>query len=138
VAKGLTVKQRRFVEAYMGKAMGNATEAARLAGYKGNRVTLAKVGEENLKKPQIKKAITALQKRETKRARKTRDDILESLERDIDQEENAKVRHSAIDLWNKMQGHYNHTQRVEFKDLSAPDRAIRVREIIAEVREHSD
>lgn len=31
---GLTEKQRRFVEAYAGPAMGNATEAARLAGYK--------------------------------------------------------------------------------------------------------
>jgi hypothetical protein len=29
----LTLKQRRFVEAYLGRANGNATEAARLAGY---------------------------------------------------------------------------------------------------------
>lgn len=29
----MTEKQRRFVEAYMGDAAGNATEAARLAGY---------------------------------------------------------------------------------------------------------
>jgi len=29
----LTEKQRKFVEAYMGKAKGNATEAVRLAGY---------------------------------------------------------------------------------------------------------
>lgn len=53
----LTEKQRRFVEAYMGKARGNATEAARLAGYKGNRETLASVGKENLRKPQIREAI---------------------------------------------------------------------------------
>lgn len=31
----LTEKQRRFVEAYMGAAAGNASEAARVAGYKG-------------------------------------------------------------------------------------------------------
>ena len=30
----ITFKQRRFVEAYMGKANGNATEAARISGYK--------------------------------------------------------------------------------------------------------
>lgn len=53
----LTEKQRRFVEAYMGAARGNATEAARLAGYKGNDVTLAAVGSENLRKPQIAQAI---------------------------------------------------------------------------------
>jgi phage terminase small subunit len=31
--EGLTEKRRRFVEAYMGQAKGNATEAARIAGY---------------------------------------------------------------------------------------------------------
>lgn len=30
----LTLKQQLFVEAYLGKANGNATEAARIAGYK--------------------------------------------------------------------------------------------------------
>jgi phage terminase small subunit len=29
----LTLKQRRFVEAYCGEAAGNATQAAKLAGY---------------------------------------------------------------------------------------------------------
>jgi phage terminase small subunit len=53
----LTEKQRRFVEAYMGQARGNATEAARLAGYKGSDPTLGQVGNENLKKPEIIKAI---------------------------------------------------------------------------------
>lgn len=33
MGRKLTHKQRRFVEAYMGEACGNATEAARLAGY---------------------------------------------------------------------------------------------------------
>jgi hypothetical protein len=53
----LTEKQRRFVEAYMGEAAGNATEAARLAGYKGNAHTLANVGAENLRKPEITAAV---------------------------------------------------------------------------------
>lgn len=53
----LTEKQRKFVEAYMGKANGNATEAARLAGYSGNRVTLEAMGRENLGKPRIAEAI---------------------------------------------------------------------------------
>jgi len=53
----LTYKQRAFVEHYLGDAQWNATEAARMAGYKGNRVTLATVGSANLRKPQIRKHI---------------------------------------------------------------------------------
>lgn len=53
----LTEKQRRFVEAYMGEAAGNATEAARLAGYKGNANQLGSIGTENLQKPAIQEAI---------------------------------------------------------------------------------
>jgi hypothetical protein len=49
----LTLKQELFVEAYLGAAKGNATEAARLAGYKGSDQTLAQVGAENLRKPHI-------------------------------------------------------------------------------------
>jgi phage terminase small subunit len=47
----LSQKQKLFVEAYL--VNPNATEAARKAGYKGNDVTLASVGAENLRKPQI-------------------------------------------------------------------------------------
>ncbi len=47
----LTQKQVKFIEAYL--ATGNATEAAKTAGYSGNRVTLGAVGGENLKKPLI-------------------------------------------------------------------------------------
>lgn len=54
---GLTRKQSLFVEAYTGQARGNATEAARLAGYKGNQKTLEAVGRENLGKPRIREAI---------------------------------------------------------------------------------
>jgi hypothetical protein len=49
----LTGLQRAFVDAYMGDARFNATEAAARAGYQGDRVTLASVGSENLRKPQI-------------------------------------------------------------------------------------
>jgi len=53
----LTQKQRLFVEAYVGEARGNATEAARLAGYKGNSSTLGAVGYENLQRSVIIEAI---------------------------------------------------------------------------------
>lgn len=50
----LTPKQRRFVDLYD----GNATEAARLAGYKGSADVLNQVGYENLRKPEVLAAIT--------------------------------------------------------------------------------
>lgn len=51
----LTIKQQTFVAEYL--KTGNATEAARRAGYSGNDVTLGRVGADNLKKPQIQGAI---------------------------------------------------------------------------------
>ncbi len=45
----LTLKQLKFVDAYLGKANGNATEAARIAGYAVPR----QQGHENLTKPDI-------------------------------------------------------------------------------------
>lgn len=50
--EGLTTKQRLFVETYLSNGF-NATDAARVAGYKGNDTTLSAVGYENLRKPQI-------------------------------------------------------------------------------------
>ena len=58
----LTEKQRRFVEAFMGEAAGNATQAARLAGYRGNDHTLKSIATENLSKLVIAEAIEKLQK----------------------------------------------------------------------------
>lgn len=53
MANGLTVKQQRFVDFYI--ETGNATEAARKAGYKKPNPQ----GSENLAKPSIKAAIDA-------------------------------------------------------------------------------
>lgn len=50
---GLTLKQRDFCLALDGEARGNATEAARIARYEGNNVTLGAVAAENLQKPKI-------------------------------------------------------------------------------------
>ena len=49
----LTPKQRRFVEAYK----GNATEAARLAGYSGDDNVLGVTGYDLLRNPKIFHAI---------------------------------------------------------------------------------
>lgn len=47
----LTTKQQAWINEYL--ISWNATDAARKAGYKGNDATLAVVGHENLRKPNI-------------------------------------------------------------------------------------
>lgn len=63
--KKLTPKQQLFVSEYL--KTGNATEAARKAGYKGNDVTLSSVGKENLRKPLISRAIEERQQKRNDR-----------------------------------------------------------------------
>jgi hypothetical protein len=53
----LSLKQRRFIDAYLGSARGNGTEAARIAGYKGNAATLSQIASQNLRKRLISSAI---------------------------------------------------------------------------------
>ncbi len=56
----LTAKQKGFVAAFTSLARGNATEAAKLAGYAATkRSTLAEIGRENLRKPGIASAVEA-------------------------------------------------------------------------------
>jgi phage terminase small subunit len=71
----LTGKQRKFIDSYLGDARFNATQAARLAGYSGNDVTLGAVGAENLKKPQIAEAIQM----RLKEAQMSADEVLSEL-----------------------------------------------------------
>ena len=61
----LTLKQETFVSEYL--KTGNATEAARRAGYKGNDNTLAQVGNENLKKPKVVELIKSREAERSKR-----------------------------------------------------------------------
>ena len=56
-ARGLTRKQRRFIDAYMGEAKGNGTMAATLAGYAGSYQTLSSVACGLLKNPNIQRAM---------------------------------------------------------------------------------
>lgn len=53
----LTGKQQVFIDSYLSNGF-NATEAARHAGYKGNDVTLASIGYQNLRKLQIASEIS--------------------------------------------------------------------------------
>jgi len=53
---GLSLRQQLFVEYYLGNR-GNATDAARQAGYKGSANVLGVQGHENLRNPKIQAAI---------------------------------------------------------------------------------
>lgn len=60
MSRALTDKQRLFVEAYLGEAGLNATQAARLAGYKAkDDANFAVIGSENLRIPKIAAYIAA-------------------------------------------------------------------------------
>lgn len=69
----LTDKQALFIKHYV--ATLNATEAARLAGYKGNDHTLQVIGSENLLKPVIREEIDKLLNKRTMPA----DEVLQRL-----------------------------------------------------------
>jgi phage terminase small subunit len=73
-AHKLTAKQRRFVDAYLGEARFNGTEAARIAGYAKPAIQ----AHENLRKPYIQQYVaTVLQESEL-----TRDVVLALVQED--------------------------------------------------------
>lgn len=88
---GLTLKQKKFVEFYI--QLGNATEAAKSAGYSDK--TAYRTGADNLKKPQIQKAIQKIMDEEDeKRVVQAKEalQILSSIARgEIEEEEIAVI-----------------------------------------------
>jgi len=103
----LSERERRFVEAYMGPAAGNGTEAARLAGYKGTAKVLAVQSTRLLAKANVQSAIAA--RREALESQsiadaKERREILTTIARSSESDANARIR--AIDVANKMDGLY--------------------------------
>jgi phage terminase small subunit len=75
--KALTVRERRFVDAYLGGARGNATQAALTAGYTRNYGSARTLGARLFAKVHIRSAIEARVARETNAA------ILNAEERDV-------------------------------------------------------
>ena len=70
----LTEKERAFVAAYVGEAKGNATQAARLAGYTGSENAVAVMGSTLLRKAKIAQAL------EVFRMATTRASIMDAVE----------------------------------------------------------
>jgi len=127
MVRKLSPKQRAFVEAYA----GNGTEAARIAGYKGNDVTLCSMGKENLRKPHIWVAIQARGKDEADSRIATRaerqafwTDVVRGVvtdsggngEADIITRPDMKDRLRAAELLGKSEGDF-----IERKEISGPE-----------------
>jgi phage terminase small subunit len=64
----LSERERRFIEAYMGPAAGNGTEAARLAGYTGTPKVLAVQATRLLSKAKVQAEIAARQQARCEKA----------------------------------------------------------------------
>lgn len=97
----LTGLQAAFVDAYTGPARGNATEAARIAGYSGNDVVLGQIGSKNMHKPHIAQAIAA----KTESRGIESDGILDAIHRiAMDDAERTSDRLKALELLGKHLG----------------------------------
>lgn len=82
MAHDLTPKQQRFAEEYLVDL--NATQAAKRAGFKGNDVTLASIGFEYLRKPQIALFIQAEMDKRSKKTSITADYVLSKIKETIE------------------------------------------------------
>lgn len=103
----LTMKQKKFVAEYL--KTGNATEAARRAGYKGTDTTLKQVGSENLAKPYIKAMVEKANAKRDSRLELEADwelkqciDILEECRREGD----LKTAIQAVNTIGKLRGKF--------------------------------
>lgn len=142
----LTGKQQAFVEAYIGQAAGNATEACRLAGYKGSKSALGKQGHDNLNNPKIAAALYEATAHLRQHNLMLAEERLKLLARLASGEEpdtfvtkdgwesgpcKADTRIRAIQEMNKMQGSYlqqvEHTHRVVRMDDNVPTHEIEAR-----------
>ncbi len=106
----LTTKQKAFVAAYD----GNATEAARAAGYSGSDATLATAGYRLMRHAEVRAAINAREEGALAPLVLTREERQELWSRmAMDEKLDASVRLRASELLGKSQADF--TERVEIK-----------------------
>ena len=110
MAKGktLSLKERRFIDAYLGSANGNGTEAVLAAGYQQSRKVAGVTSAQLLAKPRIRQEV------ERRQAARTAVAILTADERDVILSRlaslsklNAKDRIAAIKELNKCTGRHS-------------------------------
>ena len=109
----LTAKQQIFVMEYLNDC--NATQAAIRAGYSSR--TAYSIGQENLKKPEIRQAIdTAMKERRSKliATREQRQEFWTAVMTDTEQDMRSRLR--ASELLAKSEGDF--TEKVQVQDTS--------------------
>jgi hypothetical protein len=106
----LTIKQRLFVDYYLGISAGNGVDAARRAGYRGSPNVLHVIACDNLRKPTIKAAIADA----LKKSAMQRDEWLSRLSTLARQEPDRADPVGALQLLGRYYGWLNrHDRRVE-------------------------
>jgi phage terminase small subunit len=119
----LTEKQRRFVEAFTGEAQGNATKAAKLAGYSGDEKALAVRGAEIVRNRKVQQAIEEARASVTSEAIATREERQTFLTRTMrDGGIEPKDRIKACEVLGKMQGDF-----IEKHEVKHEGRAVVIR-----------
>lgn len=106
--KKLSIKEQAFVTAFLGKARGNITEAAKLAGYGKNRTTNSALGSRLLGKVWIQRAITERTEKAERKAvldADARDALLSTIASDPHEE--TRDRLSAVKELNKVTGRHS-------------------------------
>lgn len=99
----LTPKQQRFVDEYLIDL--NATQAAIRAGY--SEKTAYSIGDENLKKPDIKKAIEKAQQERQKRTLVTQDDVIRGLLTEAEWQGEGSSHSARVSAWAHLGKHLN-------------------------------
>lgn len=130
VRKGLSVQEQRFVDAYLGEANGNATQAARLAGYNGDGNTLKVQGHRLLTSANVRQAIQSRLETEERRSildADSRDELLSTFALMPFAELRDRIR--AISELNKCSGRHSstihHKGRLTLEQAMEASRAVR-------------
>jgi len=103
----LTLKEQRFVDAYLGSAAGNGTKAALQAGYTSNRSSAKTLAARLLTKVHIRSAVNARTRRATEdsiASAEERDRLLSAIARDEHVEPGVRIR--AIAELNRCSGRH--------------------------------
>lgn len=130
----LTKRQEAFVRAYMGEAKGIAYEAAKIAGYKGNRNSLDATASRMLRNIKIVKRITELSEEEKKIAivdRTRRRELLSLMAEDENRRDADRLK--AIELLGKMGGDFIERRQVDVTQRQAKEEQTKSQEFIANV-----
>lgn len=128
----LTPKQQRFVEEYLIDL--NATQAAIRAGY--SEKTAYSVGHENLKKPEIQKAIQEAQENLSNKTQLTVDMVVNGLLKEAQDYAEGSTQSARVSAWAHLGKHLGmfkdkveHTGKIEISDISDDALNKRIREL---------